>query len=486
VALPATVLILIGLYVYPSLLAWYHFRAAQAAAQRNDVAGEEQHLKECLKGWKTDAEIYLRIARAARRLSKFDEADRYLVQCQHFDGDPTEVKLERLLLKLDRHDPELETRLALEFVRRAPENHPAVPEALEGLSKICLDDFRLQDALAILTLWIERQPNNVKPLVLRGWVLEQLAPDPQRALPDYRRAVELDAANDLARLRLAEALVKAKQSAEAQPELEALFQRQPANPIVQLNLALCWDELGEARQAMQLLDTLLSPQRIAQIQQISDRLRVDQPVPSEVEETDWYQQAMSQAPYSSRNQPLFLIDLHIQALVARAKLAARAKKGEGERFLRQAVKLDPFDSAANYQLLLCVQQRGEQAEARRLQTKLEEIRTDQQRMSEAVAQVVLDPHNPAPRCVTAEILLRNGQPQKAVRWLRSALREDPNYSEAVRLWTVYQRLKLYPNRGANVKEPGQSASSEQNRDPKGTAGQSAPNGRGPDSRKNAP
>jgi tetratricopeptide (TPR) repeat protein len=463
VALLATALILLGLYFYPSLLAWYHFRAAQAAAERNDIAGEEHHLRECLKSWQTD-QIYLRAARAARRLSKFDEADRYLVQCQRFNGDPAEVKLERLLLNLDRHNPALEPRLALELVRRAPEDHPAVPEALEGLSKLCLDDFRLQDALGILTLWIERQPDNVKPLLLRGWVLEQLSPNPQRALPDYRRAVELDASNDLARLRLAEALVKTKQSAEAQPELEALLQRQPANPIVQLSLALCWDDLGESHQAVKLLDTLLSPQRLAQIQEISDGLRVDRPVPSEVEETDWYQQAMSQAPYSSRNQPLYLVDLFIRALVERAKLAAREKRGEGEQFLRQAVKLDPFDYAANYQLLLCMEQRGEQAEARRLKTKLEEIRAEQERMSKAVAQVVLNPHDPAPRCVAAEILLRNGQPQKAVRWLRSALREDPNYSEAVRLWTVYQRLKLYPNRAAIVNEPGQTGPSEPSRD----------------------
>jgi tetratricopeptide (TPR) repeat protein len=486
VALPATALILSGLYAYPSLVAWYHFRAAQAAAERNDVAGEEQHLRECLKGWKTDAEIYLRAARAARRLSKFDEADRYLVQCQRFTGDSSEAKLERLLLNLDRHNPALDPRLAFEFVRRAPENHPAVPEALEGLSKIYLDHFDLQDALAVLTLWIERQPNNAKPFLLRGWVFEQLAANPQRVLADYRRAVELDAANDVARLRLAEALVKTRRAAEALPELETLLQRQPANPIVQLNLALCCDELGESQRAVQLLDALLSPQRLAQIQEISDRLRVDKPLPHEVEEADWYRQAMSQAPYGSRNQPLYLVDLYIQALVQRAKLAARAKKGAGEQLLRQAVKLDPFDYAANYQLMLCVEQRGNQAEARRLQTKVEEIRADASRMSEAVAQVVRNPHDPAPRCVAAEILLRNGQPQKAVRWLRSVLQQDPNYSEAVRLWTVYQRLKLHSNRAAIGRERDQTAPSEQGRNHKGAAGQPPPNGRGPDPRKNAP
>ncbi len=444
--MPITALILSGLYAYPSLLAWYHFRAAQAAAERNDIAGEQQHLLECLKGWKTDPEIYLRAARAARRLGKFEEADRCLRQGQRFNGASAEVELERLLLNLERHNPNLEPRIALESLRQVPENHPALPEALEGLSKVCLDNYLLQDALAAVTRWIELQPNNVKPLLLRGWVLEQLAYNPQPAVADYRRAVELDADNYTARLRLAEALVKTKQSAEALPELETLQKRQPANLVVLLNLALCREDLGESPEAVQLLDALLTPQRLALVQKLSARLRVDLPIPREIEEAEWYRQAMSQAPYGSRNQAHYIVDLYIQALVERAKLAARAKKGQGEQFLRQAVELDPFDYLANYQLLLSVEQRGDQAEARRLQAKVAEIRADQLRMSAAAAQAAANPHNPAPRCVAAEILLRNGQPQEAMRWLRGALQENPNYPEAVRLLTVYQRLKIQPSR----------------------------------------
>ena len=456
VALPVTVLALSGFYAYPSLRARYHFHAAQIATERNDLAGEQQHLLECLKGWKTDPDIYLRTARVARRLGNFEEADRCLHQCARFHGNPSEVELERLFLNLDRRNPNLEPRIVLETLRRAPEDHADLPEALEKLSKSCLDDYRLQDALAALTLWIERQPNGVQPLLLRGWVLEQLAPNPQPALPDYRRAVELEPDNDVVHLRLAEALVKTKQSAQALPELEALQRRHPASPVVLLNLSLCRADLGDSQEAAQLLDTLLSPQRLAQVQELSERLRSDRPLPHEIEAADWYRQGMMQAPYGSRNQAHYVVDLYIQALVERAKLAAR-NKGDGAQFLRQAVKLDPFDYAANYQLALCLEQRGEQAEARRLQTKLAEIRADQQRMSEAAAQVLGNPHDPAPRCIAAEILLRNGQPQEAMRWLRGALQENPNYPQAVRLLTVYQRLRLQSNRAATVGERKQTA-----------------------------
>lgn len=456
VALPVTVLALGGYYAYPFLLARYHFHAAQSAAERNDLAGEQQHLLECLKGWKTDPEIYLRTARAARRLGNFEEADRCLNQCTRFHGDPSEVELERSFLSLDRRNSNLEPRIVLETLRRAPENHADLPEALEKLSKSCLKEYRLQDALAALTLWIERQPNGVQPLLLRGWVLEQLAPNPQPALPDYRRAVELEPDNDVVRLRLAEALVKTKQSAQALPELEMLQRRQPGSPVVLLNLSLCRADLGDSQEAAQLLDALLAPQRLAQVQELSECLRSDRPLPHEIEAADWYRQGMTQAPYGSRNQAHYVVDLYIQALVERAKLAAR-NKGDGEPFLRQAVKLDPFDYAANYQLALCLEQRGEQAEARRLQTKLAEIRADQERMSEAAARVLGNPHDPAPRCIAAEILLRNGQPQEAMRWLRGALQENPNYPQAVRLLTLYQRLRLQPNRAATVEEQKQTA-----------------------------
>jgi tetratricopeptide (TPR) repeat protein len=285
VALPVTVLTLSGFYAYPSLLARYHFHAAKTAAERNDLAGEQQHLLECLKGWKTDPDIYLRTARVARRLGNFEEADRYLNQCTRFHGDLSEVELERLFLSLDRRNPHLEPRMVLETLRRAPENHAGLPEALEKLSKSCLDEYRLQDALAALTLWIERQPNGVQPFLLRGWVLEQLAPNPQPALPDYRRALELEPDNDVVRLRLAEALVKTKQSAQALPELEALQRRQPASPVVLLNLSLCRADLGDSQEAVQLLDALLGPLRLAQVQELSECLRSDRPLPPVVHES---------------------------------------------------------------------------------------------------------------------------------------------------------------------------------------------------------
>ncbi len=65
---------------------------------------------------------------------------------------------------------------------------------------------------------------------------------------------------------------------------------------------------------------------------------------------------------------------------------------------------------------------------------------DQSRMREVTQQVMREPHNPAPRCEAAEILLRNGQPQEARRWLDSALKEDPRCQPALRLMADLRKV----------------------------------------------
>jgi len=160
------------LFAYPPLLAWYHFRAARSAAERGDLAAEHEHLLKCLKGWKSSPDVYLRAARAARRLGHFDEATRCLRQSERLKANAADVALERLLIELERPDSYMGPRVALDLLRNTPQDRPALPEALEALSKSCLKNYQLEDARTALTLWIERVPDNVKPLLWRGWVLE--------------------------------------------------------------------------------------------------------------------------------------------------------------------------------------------------------------------------------------------------------------------------------------------------------------------------
>jgi len=82
-----------------------------------------------------------------------------------------------------------------------------------------------------------------------------------RSLPDvaivhFRRALELESGNEVARLKLAELLLQYGPE-EAQTHLEFLQARKPDNRDVLLRLAACYRELGESERAARVLDELL-------------------------------------------------------------------------------------------------------------------------------------------------------------------------------------------------------------------------------------
>ncbi len=82
-----------------------------------------------------------------------------------------------------------------------------------------------------------------------------------RSLPDvaivhFRRALELESGNEVARLKLAELLLQYGPE-EAQTHLEFLQARKPDNRDVLLRLAACFRELGESERAVRVLDELL-------------------------------------------------------------------------------------------------------------------------------------------------------------------------------------------------------------------------------------
>jgi predicted Zn-dependent protease len=176
---------------------------------------------------------------------------------------------------------------------------------------------------------------------------------------------------------------------------------------------------------------MLAPERLRLVEQLAECVRDLRPVPEEVASADWYRQVLDVAPFGSSDQPHYVMDVYIRGLLARASLALSEKQSaEAEADLRRAVKLDPYDYAARYQLLLYLEQRGPEGETRDCKARLEQIVADQQQMYELAGKVRNAPRDPALRCALAKVLLRNGQPAEAIRWLESAIQEDPTYEPA--------------------------------------------------------
>jgi predicted Zn-dependent protease len=396
-ALAAAVLLLLaavglctaGVYLWSG----HHLRAARAALDRYHTREALPHLEVCLKLRPRDPETLFLAARTARRLGTFGEADHYLDEYQEVRGkDDEDLILERVLVRAERGAVDEVIKFCRALVEQG---HPAAPLILEALAHGCLRMYRLHEADTYLERWLQQQPDNPQALLLQGQVRDQ---QERRldALASYRRALEADAELDEARSRLAVLLVTMGQGGEALPHLEYLRRRDPDNPSVQVYRARALDLLGRTGEAETALDEVLA-----------------------------------RYPH------------HGAALTARGSLALRAEgqSADAERWLRQAAELEPGDYQAHYLLHQALTRNGKTEEAEQEQERLKRVEDDLKRIQEiATVKLQMAPHDPALHCEAGVIALRAGAVAEGLRWLHSALKEDPRYAPAHRaLMEHYQR-----------------------------------------------
>ena len=74
-------------------------------------------------------------------------------------------------------------------------------------------------------------------------------------------------------------------------------------------------------------------------------------------------------------------------------------------------------------------------------TRLKRIDADLERLADLTAQIAHPRRSPALRCETGLILMRNGREAEALRWLESALLEDPGHAGTHQaLGEYYERI----------------------------------------------
>ena len=365
----------VALLTYRQLWADYHYREAERAIGRRDFDEAQAHLALCLEVWRTDEATHFLLARTARRAGSYAVAEQHLKACKKLGWVPEAIALERALLEAQRDDPAAVEVYLLGCVH---EDHPDSVLILEALTQGYLKNFRLKQALDCLELWLRRQPDDVQALAWRGEALERLH-HYERAIDDYRRALDLDPGRDEIRLRLAAILIEDHRLDEAVGHCELLYQRQPGNPEAVIGLAVCRREQGRTEEARQLLDLLLAA-----------------------------------APR------------HPQGLTERGKLALDSGQlEEAEDWLRKAVAVAPYERDTVHAFCKCLQGRGKQDEAKGWLERLARIDTDLVRMNEVMHRIMLAPRDPKLCSEAGAILLRNGQEEAGLHWLNSALQEQP-------------------------------------------------------------
>jgi tetratricopeptide (TPR) repeat protein len=362
-----------GWHIY----AWHHYQAAQQALEQRDFALARAHFASCLQVWPNSAEVHFLEARTARRASSYDDAEQHLRECQRLGWPVEEIRLERDLIRVQRGNLAAAQDQLLQF---AEHGHPDALLILEALCRGYMKTYRLPQASGCLELWLERRPDDVQALLWRAEVAE-LRSSPQQALADYRRVVDLEPDRDGARLHLAELLTTEHQPAEAVRHLEYLRQKESNNAAVLLGLARCQRLLGQPAEAGKLLDALLA---------------------------------------------MFPDD--VAALGERGKLCMdMGQYAEAERWLQKAVHVAPYDRDTTYALYLCLQQGGKAKQAEVYHAKLQEIESQLARLRELTRRIAETPHDAALRHEAGMIFLQSGQAKEGLRWLYSALQEEPRY-----------------------------------------------------------
>lgn len=362
-------------------LAVGQWAAAQLALaqDRPDVAG--RHLDWCLRVWPWSQETHLAAARAARRAGDARAAEEHLNRCLRLNGGATEaVQLEFLLIRVQSGEVDDLAPALFELVRA---DHPDTPVILETIATAYIRRLRYRPASTCLTLWMDRQPDRVKPYHLRGWVLERMN-NSKAAMADYQKVLDLDPDHYAARLRVAEMLLEDKQAPEATPHLERLYQRHPADPIVLGRLGMCRQLEGRSAEARALMEAA--------------------------------------APHLAQDAAL---------LVALANLDLQEDKPKAaEKRLRAVLKADPSDTEALFVLssVLQAQERGDEAAA--ALREYEDKRKAVDRINDMLKDVADSPTATAADYVEiGELFLSIGKTKFGVYWLEHALDVDA-YNQA--------------------------------------------------------
>jgi Tfp pilus assembly protein PilF len=365
-------------------------REAEQALQANDLAGARTALLACLEIRPNHPEALFLLARTARRAGDYQNASAYLEQYRQVGGISEAIELENGLAAFQRgHISVPLERLLSAYVQKS---HPDTIVILEAMSKGYLTTYRLPQALDCLDALLERRPKDIQGLLLRGRTLEKLQRS-KDALVDFARVVELDPASAEARVKLGEALIHTKRFSEASEQFEWLRAQKPQETTVLLGLARCYRAVGKSNQAKPLLDEIL------------------------------------------KNSPN-----HVDALVERGKdylEATQPEKAAG--CFRRAAQQSPYHREAIYHLVLCLNQLGGKSDIEKWKGRLTQIDGGLKRLGEITKTIAQTPNNPDLRCEAGKIFLANGNDNEGLRWLESALQENPNHQETHKVLRDYYR-----------------------------------------------
>ncbi len=384
----AGVVLLAGLGV-AGWFAWgyYHWRQALHASEAPDFPKAREHLARCLKVWSNSGEVQLLLARVCRRAGDFEAARAALKLADQNQADTAELDLEILLLHAEDGDVLTAQRLLYPRVQ-ARDRHELL--ILEALTKGCLKAHYLPEAVHWAELWLERRPDDLEALYLRGLALKtgQLLPQSEGlelAKRDFRRVLERKPDHDDARRLLAELLELAGVHDEALQHYTLYRQKRPDDPTALVGQVRCLQGLGRITEARKALD-------------------------------DWFARR-SDAPAEA------------YVLRARIELEEDGNPHAALAWLRKAVALASHHDDAHHNLAIVLHRLSEHAEAEQHEEKCREIRRTLERLRNVSMEIAKKGEGADLRLEAGRLQMQLGDPNRARLWWLSALQDDPYHQE---------------------------------------------------------
>ncbi|MCI0457695.1 MAG: tetratricopeptide repeat protein [Gemmataceae bacterium] len=383
----ALLLLLLGPALGVHLWAYSHYWAAERALARRAFPEAQEHLAQCLQVWRWGAQTHLLVARIARRDKAFVEAEQHLQKSRELGGPEESIRLEYLLLRAQQGDF---ARVERQLVSRVVQDHPDTVLILEVLVPLYMSTYQLANAQECVRRWLQRAPDQLEAWLWQAKLSER-SNNHEETLSAYRRLVELDPDNDDARLQFAGLLSHGHQPREALAQFEYLRARYGDTLPILLGLVRCRRALNEPEEARRLLD-----------------------------------QVLAENPRSW------------MALGERGRLAlAQGDAAEAESWFRKAVAVMPYEEDVHYGLYQCLVRLGKKEEAAQVQARMRSLNADLGRLADVTRAIGAAPHDAGLRYEAGLILMRNGKESEGIRWLESALQEDPRHAATHRALAEY-------------------------------------------------
>jgi Flp pilus assembly protein TadD len=355
-----------------------YLESARAALQRRDYDSARTLLHRYLKARPKSAEAHLLLAQLDRRSNRYDDAAVHLDACRRCGGPSDAIDLERALCSVQSGVLNAESvKRCYDHLNREDADQFLI---LEALSQGFTNTYHLKEAMLCLERMLVLEPNNNYALRRRGWIHLQSEQFDQ-AEADYRRAVEVDPSDAVARQGLAQILLDVREDfVEAAKHYEQLWPAQQDSTVVH-GLAQCRQLLGRTDDARRLLNDWLTA-------------HPDDPV----------------------------------ILTQRGKLALEEDAFErGMTLLRRAVCLAPYLEEANNALSYCLNREGRKAEAQECMVRIRRIKENREQLTVLTRRLQQAPDDADLRCQVAQLFLQLGQEEEGIRWLQVSLQSHPDH-----------------------------------------------------------